>query len=152
MFFSQASEYALRAVTHLADNPGRPRTAPQIAAATQSSPGYLADVMLSLVRAGVLTSRRGIGGGFSLARPAEQITILDVVNAVDPIQRIERCPLGLESHGHRLCPLHRRLDSAIASIEETFADTTIAEILAEPTTSKPLCEVHSTKSDDTDRS
>ena len=42
-------------------------------------------------------------------RPTE-VTILDVVNAVDPIQRIKTCPLGLKTHGVRLCPLHRRMD------------------------------------------
>ena len=82
----------------------------------------------------------------TLAKPAEKITILQVVNAVEPIQRIRTCPLGLAAHGVRLCPLHRRLDNALASVEAAFEHTTLAEILAEPTGSVPLCPFPNTKS------
>jgi hypothetical protein len=41
----------------------------------------------------------------------------------------------------RLCPLHRRLDSALAEVETAFRNTTLAEVLAEPTRSRPLCDV-----------
>jgi Rrf2 family protein len=96
--------------------------------------------MHALVKAGLVKSRRGMGGGFTLARPAEQITILEVINAVDPIERIETCPLGLTSHGTRLCALHRKLDDAIAHLQTTFAGSTIEDILAEPSESRALCE------------
>jgi DNA-binding IscR family transcriptional regulator len=76
----------------------------------------------------------------TLARGTDELTILDVVNAVDPIQRIRSCPLGLESHGVRLCPLHRRLDNALAMMEKAFRQTTLAEVLAEPSQSTPLCD------------
>jgi Rrf2 family transcriptional regulator, nitric oxide-sensitive transcriptional repressor len=60
---------------------------------------------------------------------------------VEPIGRIRECPLGLAAHGIRLCPLHKRLDNALAMVEHAFQQTTLAEILAEPTESHPLCEV-----------
>jgi len=82
----------------------------------------------------------------TLTKPAERITVLEVVNAVEPIQRIRTCPLGLSAHGVRLCPLHRRLDNAMATLEAVFEDTTLAEILAEPTRSVPLCPFPNTKS------
>jgi DNA-binding IscR family transcriptional regulator len=72
--------------------------------------------------------------------PAE-LTILEVVNAVEPIGRIRECPLGLRSHGVRLCPLHKRLDDAVAMVEAAFRDTTLAEVLNEPSPSVPLCDV-----------
>ena len=75
-----------------------------------------------------------------LAKTPEELTILDVVNAVDPIRRIQTCPLGLASHGIRLCPLHKRLDNALAMVEEAFGSTTLAEVLAEPSESVPLCD------------
>jgi DNA-binding IscR family transcriptional regulator len=68
------------------------------------------------------------------------VTILEVVNAVDPIRRIQSCPLDLASHGMRLCPLHRRLDNALALVEDAFRQTTLAEVLAEPGASVPLCD------------
>ena len=82
-----------------------------------------------------------VGGGVALARSPEELTILEVVNAVEPIGRIKSCPLKLSSHGTNLCPLHRRLDDAMAAVEEAFGGTTLAEILAEPSSSVPLCEV-----------
>ncbi len=75
-----------------------------------------------------------------LTRSPEKLNILEVVNAVDPIRRIRTCPLGLKSHGVRLCALHKRLDDAYAMVEAALADTTLAEILAKPTKSVPLCE------------
>jgi DNA-binding IscR family transcriptional regulator len=67
------------------------------------------------------------------------LTILEVVNAVEPIQRIRTCPLGLAAHGTHLCPLHRRVDNALALMEQAFEKTTLAEVLAEPSRSIPLC-------------
>ena len=101
---------------------------------------YLSKVLQSLGRAGLVNSQRGIGGGISLAKDPAELTILEVVNAVDPIVRIERCPLGLAAHGVNLCPLHRRVDQALALVEDAFRSTTLAEVLAEPTSSVPLCD------------
>ena len=139
--FSRTVEYALRAVVHLADHAPAPRTTDQIAAATLVPKPYLSKVIQGLVRAGIATSKRGIGGGVGLVKPPAELTILDVVNAVEPIARIRQCPLGLKAHGIRLCPLHKRMDAAMATVEAAFRATTLAEVLAEPTGSHPLCEV-----------
>ena len=137
--FSQTVEYALRAVVHLASQTPEARTTDQIAEATRVPRAYLSKVLQGLARGGVVQSQRGLGGGMTLVKLPEELTILEVVNAVEPIERIRTCPLGLAAHGVHLCPLHRRLDSAMASVEEAFAATTLAEVLAEPTTSVPLC-------------
>lgn len=137
---SQTVEYALRAVAFLAAAPSEARTTAQIARATRVPPAYLSKVLQSLGRASIVSSQRGLRGGFSLAKDPGELTILEVVNAVDPIQRIRSCPLKLASHGVRLCPLHRRLDDAMAAVEDAFARSTLAEVLAEPTESVPLCE------------
>ena len=75
----------------------------------------------------------------TITKPPGKITILEVVNAVEPIQRIRTCPLGISAHGVRLCPLHKRLDNALAAVEAAFEETTLAEVLAEPSRSVPLC-------------
>ena len=137
---SQTVEYALRAATYLATSPDEPKTVDQIAEATKVPVAYLAKVMQALVRGGLVKSRRGVGGGFTLARAPRDLPILEVVQAVDPLQRIKTCPLGLPSHGKHLCPLHRRLDNALAAMETAFSTTTLAEVLAEPSTSVPLCD------------
>jgi len=146
--FSQTVEYALRAVVHLAANSPNPQTTEQIAKATKTPEAYLSKVLQSLRRAGVVNSQRGVGGGAVLVKTADELTILEVVNAVDPIGRIKKCPLDLESHGVNLCPLHRRMDNALASVEKAFAESTLAEILAEPTESIPLCDFPSRSTGD----
>jgi hypothetical protein len=59
------------------------------------------------------------------------MTVLDVVNAVDPIRRIRTCPLKLKAHATHLCPLHRKLDDALALVEDAFASARIAEMCEE---------------------
>lgn len=136
---SQTAEYALRAIVYLADQQ-EPRTTQQIAQVTRVPAGYLSKVLQSLARGGLVTSQRGLHGGFRLAQSAKEVTVWQVIDAVDPLQRIRSCPLGLKSHGVNLCPMHRRLDDALAMVETAFRASTVAELLEEPTRSKPLCD------------
>ena len=137
---SQTVEYALRAIVYLANEIPRPQTVEQIADRTLVPPAYLSKVLQNLGRGGIVSSQRGVKGGFQLLIPPDKLTVLQVVNSVDPLQRIKECPLGLSTHGSNLCPLHRRLDDALAELERAFTGTTIAEILSEPGRSVPLCE------------
>jgi Rrf2 family protein len=139
--FSEKVEYALRAVVYLAKQAPRGCTTEQIAAAARiEHQAYLSKVLQALRRKGVVRSQRGVGGGMTLVKSPAELNILEVVNAVEPIQRIRTCPLGLASHGERLCPLHRRVDDALAYMENAFRSTTLAEVLADPNPSVPLCD------------
>ena len=137
---SQTTEYALRIVVQLASQGSEPVTIPELAGTTKIPAGYLAKVLRQLARAGLVHSQRGPNGGSVLLRPPEEVTVLDVVQAVDPLKRIVVCPLGLRTHGANLCPLHRRLDQAVATVETAFRNSTVAELLADPRGSRPLCE------------
>lgn len=137
--FTQTVEYALRAIVHLAQQSPQASTTEEVASATHVPRAYLAKILSVLGRAGLVKSQRGLGGGIKLAKAPEQLTVLEVVNAVEPIQRIRTCPLGLSEHGSTLCPLHARMDMAMALVEQSFAGTTIAEVLNEPSLSVPLC-------------
>lgn len=128
---SQTAEYALRAAVFLAENTGG-QTTEQISQATKVPSAYLAKVLQLLSRASIVQSQRGLGGGFTLKITARKLTVLDVVNAVDPIERIRECPLDLDAHAIKLCPLHRRLDEASALVERAFRDTKISDLLAGP--------------------
>lgn len=141
MMISRTAEYALRAVVWLAGESGRSVGTKVISEAAQIPTGYLSKVLQVLARAGIVASTPGRSGGFRLTRPPGEISVLDVINTVDPIERIRTCPLHLPSHAERLCPLHRRLDNAMGQMEEAFAHSTIAELLAEETTSPPLREL-----------
>ncbi len=139
---SQTAEYALRSVVCLASYPDAALITEEIAKITKVPRSYLSKVLQSLGRAGIVNARRGLHGGFSLAKPADALSLLEVINAVDPIPHIETCPLGLKQHGVNLCPLHKRLNDAITLIENAYRDSTIDDLLKEPTLSKPLHETH----------
>ncbi len=126
---SQTAEYALRAVVALATTTRQALTAQEIAADSHVPPDYLAKVLRLLSRAGLVRAQRGRGGGFQTLRPSNQLTVLEVVSAVDPLQRIRTCPLGLAAHGENLCPLHRAIDDAARSVEEAFRATTIQSLI-----------------------
>ena len=141
---SQTTEYALRAMCTLAYSPDRLVSTADLAGVSKVPMNYLAKVLQLLSRAGLVTGRRGVGGGYKLARDAGEITLLEVINAIDPIERIHACPLGLENHAGALCPLHRRLDDASRTLIEMFEGVTLLDILTESGANRPLCDEHMT--------
>lgn len=141
---SKTAEYALRAIVCLAGNPSEPQSANVLAEKTKVPRSYLNRVLQDLTAAGFLRARPGPGGGHELARSPAEISILDVVNGVAPIERIRKCPLGLSSHTE-LCPLHRELDQAFAATEEAFSRVTLKDLVESTSRIIPLCEVISRK-------
>ena len=139
--FSQTAEYAVRAVVMLAHlKKESPVGAKELAERAKVPESYLPKLMQSLVKDGIVDSKRGVGGGFSLRKSPAQITILDVVNGVDPLRRILGCPLGLESQSKILCPMHARLDQAMAEVEKVLSASTIAELLTDDSRPVPMEE------------
>jgi Rrf2 family protein len=136
----KTAEYALRAAVWLGNDPDEKESADHLAERTKIPRRYLYKVLQDLVRAGLVHSQPGPGGGYALARRPEKITILDVVNAVAPLERIRHCPLGLPSHT-RLCPLHKELDRVYAETEKALAKVTIAQLLRSTSAVFPLCDV-----------
>ena len=137
---SQTVEYALRAIVTLAQQDGTPCTAQKISEITHVPAPYLSKMMQGLVRANLVTSKRGLNGGFVLVKSPSELTIWEVVDAVDPFKRILECPLGIGSHEGTLCPLHRRLDNAMEMVEDSFRATTVGELLSQTGGVTPLCE------------
>jgi Rrf2 family protein len=127
-------------VACLAAEPAQPAGADFLAERTQVPRRYLHKVLQDLVRAELVQSRPGPGGGYSLVREADALTLLDVVNAVSPLERIRHCPLGLPSHTS-LCPLHKELDRAYAATETAFSRVTIGQLLRSTGDLVPLCDI-----------
>ena len=140
---SKSAEYALRATVWMARDPSRTSSAEVLAKVTKVPRRYLHKVVQDLVHAGLVRSQPGPGGGYGLARGPDDITILDVVNAVSPMQRITHCPLGLESHTS-LCPLHKELDDVYASAQAALARVTLGAVMRSSSKIVPLCEVRMT--------
>ncbi len=138
--FSQTAEYALRAVVWLAEHTNGPVGNQRIAEGTQVPTTYLAKILQELVKVELISSRRGAGGGFELIGDPNEITVLDVVNAVDPVERFDGCPLKLKTHKKRRCPMHASLDEAVDRVQEVLSGHTIAELLNEKSRPRPMVD------------
>lgn len=124
----------------LAAQEGQARSADFLAEKTKVPRRYLHRVLQDLAGAELVRSRPGPGGGYELTQPTETLSILDIVKAVSPIERIRSCPLGLVSHT-ALCPLHAELDRAYAATEAAFQGVTVQALLESTSSIIPLCEV-----------
>ncbi|MCC6675918.1 MAG: Rrf2 family transcriptional regulator [Phycisphaerales bacterium] len=142
--YSQTAEYALRAMSCLALRPTELVPTTALSIQTRVPSNYLAKVLQLLAAENLIAGRRGVGGGYKLSRSPEHITLLQVINAVSPVHRIDCCPMGLPNHGPFLCPLHRKVDQAAAAVIEIFEGVTLADLINDPLSSKPLCDVEST--------
>ena len=112
-----------------------------LAEATQVPAHYLAKVLQQLAAAELVTGRRGVRGGYKLARPASDISVVAVVRAVSHLERITTCPLGLASHGPNLCPLHRLMDQAAKAVIDVLGSKSLADLIAQPGMNTPLCDI-----------
>ena len=135
---STTSEYALRMMILLTESNGAPTTCAKLSEGGRIPQQYASKVLNLLRRAGMVKGQRGRYGGFVMGCDPAATTLLDVVNVIDPLQRITECPLGRSDHSSNLCPLHSQIDSAIASLEESLAQLTLTE-LVEKAVDVPLC-------------
>lgn len=126
---SQTAQYALRAVVCLGVRPHVPLTSAQLAEMTKVSPEYLSKVMQSLVRADLVASKPGKAGGFSLKVPPKNLSVLAVVEAIDPPATTETYPLEIQSYGNVLRPLHQRLSQINAYVRKECGSITIQDLL-----------------------
>lgn len=108
MRLTQTSEYALRAMAYMANLPaGEAVRARDLAVPTNIPPHYLSKLMRRLVVAGLITSQKGHGGGFQLARTPNAISLQDVLNAADVGLVDDQCAFGWSRcNSAKPCPLH----------------------------------------------
>ena len=132
MIYSKSAEYAIRAFVYLARVPeGKFAMARQIAAQSDIPAHFLAKILQQLARHGYLKSSKGPTGGFSLTRPPEAISLLDIVDAVDGVDGYKRCLGGMtECNDHAACGLHDSWKHMRSSILEYLEGTSIADVAA----------------------
>ncbi|MCW3031714.1 MAG: Rrf2 family transcriptional regulator, cysteine metabolism repressor [Solirubrobacteraceae bacterium] len=142
MMFSTKAEYGVRVMVELARrSDGEPIPLAEIAANDGLPLAYLEHLVARLRKAGLVDSRRGSRGGYLLARPAAQITMAEVVEALEgsiaPIECISQAPDGTivcarESTRDHVCPTKLLWTRVRLSIVSTLRETTLAELLVEP--------------------
>lgn len=91
MRLTSFTDFGLRALMRLAGEPDRIFTTEEIAAEFAVSRNHLMKVVQELARSGFIETRRGAGGGFRLAQPAETITLGDVVRALEQREALAEC-------------------------------------------------------------
>lgn len=135
---SKTAEYALRAMVAIARvKEDRPVLAREIAKAGRIPDKYLSKVLGDLVHARVLTSARGIGGGFKLKRRPEKLRLIDILRHFDDIPSRGRCPLGHPKCGdEKPCGMHEQWKPLKEAYSNLLEKTTLADILGDPPTGK----------------
>ena len=131
MRLSAKADYAIRAAVELAAAGDGPTKSERIAAAQEIPSKFLENILLDLKQAGVVQSRRGADGGYWLARPADQISLADVIRAVEgPLAYVRGTrPEDLEYRG-AAASLQQVFVALRASLRAVLEEVTLADVAA----------------------
>lgn len=130
MKLTRGGEYGIRGVLYLAmQEDGKVSMLSAIAKVQDVPPRFLAKIFQSLAKAGVVRSHRGAKGGFSLARPAADVTIKDVIEAVEGPIHLNVCLASPGECGRdHACPIHAIWEEAQQKMMEVLARTSFADL------------------------
>ena len=129
MSLGSKGDYSVRAMLHLARAPRRRVTSREIAENMQIPPKYLPQVLGDLIKAGLVDSVPGPGGGYALARPASAISMLDVVEAAEGPVRNAKCLLrGGPCYWEDRCSLHESWAAAQEKMVNQLKRTSFAKL------------------------
>jgi Rrf2 family transcriptional regulator, nitric oxide-sensitive transcriptional repressor len=128
MRLTSFTDFALRALMRLADEPARSFATNEIAAEFKISRNHLAKVVRDLADGGFITTQRGVGGGFSLARPPHAITLGEIVRALEGDALVE---CFRDDGGTCMLTPRCRLKAKLAAAREAFMRELDATTLAE---------------------
>jgi Rrf2 family transcriptional regulator, iron-sulfur cluster assembly transcription factor len=130
MIYSRSSEYAIRAFVHLASvQDGKYAMVKQIAEQEEVPAHFLAKILQQLARKGLLRSSKGPTGGFSLRIPPDEISLMQIVDALDGLAEYQKCPTGLaECNDHAPCGMHDTWKGLRSRIIDYLDKTTIADL------------------------
>ncbi len=132
MRLSQATDYAFRAVLFLSSLPrGQVVEAKLMAEELKIPLRFLLKILRLLTRAGITESYQGLNGGYALARAPGDISLLDVIEAVEGPVKINRCLIAPEECNRRAasyCPMHKTLFSIQQSLIEEFRKRNFADL------------------------
>jgi Rrf2 family protein len=131
MQFTKAEEYGIFGVLYLADQPADRITPLSEISETQGVPEkFLAKIFQSLSKSGLVRSHRGVKGGFSLGRPADQISIREIVEDIQGPYLISKCLHADDVCFRKDCPIKLLLYKAQDALTDVFAKHTVADLLA----------------------
>jgi Rrf2 family protein len=127
---SRSGIHAIRALVALTNLPrGEFKGAAALAEETAAPPNYLGKLLQTLSREGLVKSQKGLGGGFRLARPAEQISMYDIVHALEDTNRWNRCVFGTECTKEEPCAVHDHWVEIRESYMEMLQSTRLVDLV-----------------------
>jgi len=131
---SRSATYAIRALAFMAAGHGTGWLLNRdIAAEVALPPQFLTKILCVLAAEGILLSQRGRSGGFRLARPANRITLLEIIDPFDRLSDRRTCLLGQTiCSDERACPLHRQWTRLSDSLLRTLRNRTLAQLTRSP--------------------
>ena len=138
MFLHKSTRYALHAALELALAGARPTTVKQVATRYAVPENVVAKVLQQLVHSGVATGVRGVGGGYRLAQPAENISVQSLIDIFEPAASRDGCMLreppsrGLPGGMGRTCRLSGLFVEVEETVRSTFASVSLATLVAPP--------------------
>ena len=133
MTLSKRGDYVMRSAISLARafDLGMTRKIREVVAETEVPKTFASQILADLVRAGLASSKAGRDGGYRLARPPGDISVLEVIEAAEGPLHAERCALGDgPCRWEAVCPLHETWSQATAALRELLSKTTLAEVTA----------------------
>ena len=132
MQLTRAGEYAVRCALYLAMRPDDGEVSRrQVSQAMQVPLQFLGKIAQQLAHAGIIQITKGAKGGYRLAKPADQISLLDVVEAVEGPLGLNLCLMRKDScHRSSFCPVHDVWLEAQAGLRETLGKADLASLAA----------------------
>ncbi len=130
MQLTRAADYAVRVMIHLAGLPPAARVQrAALAEATAVPESFMSKVLQALVRARLVASRRGVDGGFELTCPPDQVSLLDVVEAIEGPIQLNFCLMpGEPCERHTCCPAHSVWAEAQAAMTAVLKKASLADL------------------------
>lgn len=129
---TRRTDYAIRALVHLARDEGAIVTASTMAEEMTIPKGFLHQILPILQRSGLVASRPGRTGGYVLARPADEVTLLDIVEATEGALDAGECALkGGPCHWDEVCALHWVWCASKDAFAAQLRKATLAQIVAD---------------------
>lgn len=130
MQFTKAEAYGLFGIIHLARQaPGKVTPLSEISENQDVPEKFLAKIFQSLSKSGIIRSHRGVKGGFSLARPASEISFREVVEIIHGPYFLAKCFNIEEICDRKNCPVKVLLEKAQDALMDVFEEHTIADLL-----------------------
>ncbi|GAB4433874.1 MAG: Rrf2 family transcriptional regulator [bacterium] len=130
MRITNTSEYAIRAIVYMAKNPELSYSATELYPYLDAPQKFLAKILQKLAKKKILKSQRGVKGGFKLAVPLENLTLVDIIEAVDGEIALNKCLLtDYDCKREPKCPVHPLWEEAQIKLKEALNRKTIAEIV-----------------------